>query len=236
MLNIAVCDDENTALEELSGRISGYLRKNSVSGSISLFRSGDALLKGFENFDAVFLDINMDGSNGLETARLMRESSYGGFLIFVTVLGECVFDSFEAMPYDYLVKPVSDARLERTLCRLLRSLNGRTKDELMISLGSERRIVPLGEIIYCEVLDKTVCLHLSDGTSVSFRGSLEKLEKELDGRFFKCHRSYLVNLEMAEGFGGGFVRLRGGASVPLSKLRKKDFIRVMADYMKNYGR
>lgn len=236
MLNIAVCDDEDTALEELSGRISGYLRKNSVSGSVSRFRSGDALLKGFEDFDAVFLDIKMDGFDGLETARLMRESSYGGFLIFVTVLGECVFDSFEAMPYDYLVKPVSDARLERTLGRLLRAVAGRARDELMISLGGEKRIVPLDGITYCEILDKTICLHLSDGDTVSFRGSLEKLEKDLDGRFFKCHRSYLVNLEMTEGFGNGFVRLRGGTAVPLSKLRKKDFIRVMADYIKNYGR
>jgi len=235
MLNIAVCDDEDTALEELCGSISGCLDRMSSDCSVTRFRSGEELLESLrtDSFDAVFLDIEMGGINGLDTARKMRENSYGGSIIFVTVLGELVYDSFDAAPYDYLVKPVSDARLEKTLGRLLRSAN--IGGELVLNPGRETRIVPRDEIIYCEVFDKTVFLHLSDGGTVSFRGSLEKLEKELDGRFFKCHRSFLVNLGMIEGF-GKTVKMRGGSEVPLSKLRKKDLIRAEADYLKYYGR
>ncbi len=234
MLNIAVCDDEDTALEELCGSIVGCLDRMSSGCSVTRFRSGEELLESLrtDSFDAVFLDIEMGGINGLDTARKMRENAYGGSIIFVTVLGELVYDSFDAAPYDYLVKPVSGARLEKTLGRLLRSAGG---GELVINLGREKRIVARDEIIYCEVLDKTVCLHLSDGGTVSFRGSLEKLEDELDGRFFKCHRSFLVNLGMVEGF-GKTIKMRDGSEVPLSKLRKKDLIRAEADYLKCYGR
>lgn len=230
VLNIAVCDDEAFAREELSERISRYFGGKTVRTKISGFESGAALAEStFIGFDAVFLDIGMEGADGIETARLLRGRSYEGILIFVTVLGERVYDSFEVSAYDYLVKPVSDEKLERTLGRLLASAADKNAGIVVQSSG-ESRLIPFSEICCCEVIDKKVYLRLASGETEVFRGGLESLADKLDGRFFRCHRSYIVNLGLVESFGGGTVRMKGGASAPLSRLRKKAFSEAAAEY------
>lgn len=232
MLNIAVCDDNAADLEELSGRLEDFFLEKGVQVCIYRFGGGEELLRqisrGGDCFGAIFLDIRME-LNGLEAARLLREKKYGGPLIFVTILGECVYDSFEVSAYDYLVKPVSEEKLEKTLGRLLNSINEDKDGLLMVrSTDGKERVVPFGDILWCEVLDKTVCLHLSDGGSESFRGGIEALENKLGCRFFRCHRSYLVNLDAVVGFGGGTVQMSDNAEVPLSRLRKKAFAEAAA--------
>lgn len=80
------------------------------------------LLNYNEQIDICFLDIQMKGMDGMETARKLMASKFRGFLIFITVLKEIVFQSFEVQAYDYLVKPVDEKQFERTMERLYVSM------------------------------------------------------------------------------------------------------------------
>ncbi|MFR2766050.1 MAG: LytR/AlgR family response regulator transcription factor [Clostridium sp.] len=81
--------------------------------TVSQFGSGEELLRHNKNIDILFLDIQMDGIDGMETARKMRSQNYKGYLIFITVLKEMVFQSFEVQAYDYLVKPIEEECFEK---------------------------------------------------------------------------------------------------------------------------
>ena len=226
MLRFAVCDDEPLLAEELSARVGDYMARLRRGGfRVDLFSGGQALLDSGEGFDLVFLDIRMDGPDGLETARELRRRRDGCLLVFVTVLRELVFDVFEVRPFDYLVKPLEEDRFRRTMDRALQALERRTS--LILRRGPAREVVPLDEIVYCEVQGRALFLHLTDGRVLEGRGRLEELICQLDGRFFRCHRSYLASLDRVRGYGGGRVVLTDGEEIPLSRLRERDLAQAL---------
>ncbi len=234
MINIAVCDDEAFTRNELRDRLSVFFKGQKAEFSVCCFDSGEALLESPVNFQIILLDIKMNGTDGMETAKQLRRQRYGGILIFVTVLGECVYDSFEVSAYDYLVKPVSSERLEKTLLRLMSDVK-RNSGSLTLRSGADTIIIPLDDIVFCEVLDKKIYIHRLSGGTDEFCGRLEELEQKLGGRFFKCHRSYLINLKYIESFGSGSAVMRHGIRVPVSRLRQKSLSCAVADYFDNYG-
>lgn len=81
---------------------------------------------------------------------------------------------------------------------------------VVVRRGTDWEVVPLEEIVYCEVQGRKLYLHKRDGTVVDYYARLEELEHRVDGRFFKCHRSYLVNLDYVRGFRAGRAALPGG--------------------------
>ena len=96
----------------------------------------------------------------------------------------------------------------------------------------EVKLIPLADIVYGEVLGRKVYLHLRDGSTVDYYEKLENLEHQVDGRFFRCHRSYLVNLDFVLGCGGGRVTLPQGTEIPVSRLREQDFTQALLRRMR----
>lgn len=171
----------------------GLIRHREIS--VCLFFRGEELLASDQKIDILFLDIRMKTMDGLEAAGELRRRGWGGYLIFATVLREMVFQSFAAGPFDYLVKPVEADCFSRTMERLLVSMDGRKGANLLIQRGMESRIVDLDKIVYCEVIDRKLYLHLRTGEVVDYYDRIDRLETKLDQRFYRCHRSYLINLQ-----------------------------------------
>lgn len=153
-------------------------------------------------------------------------------MIFITAFAEYVFDSFEVQAFDYLLKPLEPEVFLRTMNRLLDVLCCRQEKHLLIQRGNEIDVVLFEEIMYCEVIDWKVYLHLEDSRVLDYYDRLENLEKSLDRRFFRCHRSYLVNLQHLRNYKKGVAYLRDGESVPVSRLRENEFPGVVLQYMK----
>ena len=103
MIKFAICDDEPVMVRELASYLARYLEEHEVTAySVSSFSNGRALLEAVDGFDVIFLDIQMEEPDGMETARLLRRQGDHSLLIFVTVLMELVFDAFQVEAYDYL--------------------------------------------------------------------------------------------------------------------------------------
>ncbi len=235
-MTFAICDDEPLMAQELAGHLADYMEERSLTDySVSDFPNGCALLESGGSFDAVFLDIQMEQPDGMETARLLRQRGDHTLLIFVTVLKECVFDSFQVEAFDYLLKPLDSVRFRQTMDRVLRSLEQRTAEDIVIQRGTGCEVVLLSDIVYCEVLGRKVYLHKKDGTVSDYYDKLEGLERRVDGRFFKCHRSYLVNLDYVRGCQGGQVLLSGGERIPASRLRERELTQALLRHMKERG-
>lgn len=101
MIKFAICDDEPMMAQELAGHLADYMKEKSIVCSVSSFSNGHTLLGRVGSFDVIFLDIQMEQPDGMETARLLRQRGDHCLLIFVTVLKECVFDSFQVEAFDY---------------------------------------------------------------------------------------------------------------------------------------
>lgn len=171
--------------------------------------------------------------DGLQTARLLRARGSRSLLIFVTVLREQVFDAFVVEAFDYLTKPIDPARFARTMERALRVLAGRGRQRLVVPQADGCEVVPLEQLVYCEVQGRRLYLHRLDGPVLSMPGRMKELEGRVDGRFFKCHRSYLVNLDHLRGFSGGLASLPGGQTIPVSRLREQALADALLRRMKD---
>ena len=233
MIHIAICDDEKHMSDHIRAMASDFFRKKNREIRLRTFLSGEELLNDEGQIDILFLDIQMKGMDGLETARKLRAGQFRGFLIFITVLKEMVFQSFEVQAYDYLVKPVEEKQFEKTMERLFASMQNAGEDSLLVQKGYEGRIIREDEIVFCEVIDRKIYLNLASGEVVNYYERIENLETKLGSHFFRCHRSYLINLKHLKGYKNGTACMDNGKEVPVSRLRSREFSGVVLQYMKN---
>ncbi len=233
MIHIAICDDEKHMSAHIRSCVSDFFRKKNRETSLRMFSSGEELLSYNGQIDILFLDIQMKGMDGMETARKLRADQFRGFLVFITVLKEMVFQSFEVQAYDYLVKPVDKKQFEKTMERLYASMQNAREDSLLVQKGYEGRIIPKDEIVFCEVIDRKIYLNLASGDVVDYYERIENLEAKLDKHFYRCHRSYLINLKHLKGYKNGTACMDNGKKIPVSRLRSKEFSGVVLQYMKN---
>ena len=210
-----------------------FFRKKNREISLRMFSGGEELLSYNGQIDILFLDIQMKGMDGMETARKLRADKFRGFLVFITVLKEMVFQSFEVQAYDYLVKPVDDKQFEKTMERLYASMQNASEDSLLVQKGYEGRIIREDEIVFCEIIDRKIYLNLASGEVVDYYERIENLETKLNNRFYRCHRSYLINLKHLKGYKNGTACMDNGKEIPVSRLRSREFSGVVLQYMKN---
>jgi len=233
MIKIAICDDEPFMAQEIFDQLSRYMKeKHITSYCVNSFSNGRSLLESDCNFDLIFLDIQMERPDGMETAKMLRQRENHSLLVFITVLKECVFDAFEVEAYDYLIKPLSGDHFSRTMDRAIKVLEQRTAKRIMVLRGTSCEVIPLAQIMYCEVQGRKIYIHQNDGKIIDYYEKLDDFERRVDGRFFRCHRSYLVNLEYVRGSHAGQVTLSQGEHIPVSRLREQELTQALLRYMK----
>lgn len=234
MITVAVCDDEKYLTDQINKLVSDFFRGKNTEASVVCFSNGEDLLKYDKSIDILFLDIQMNGMDGMEAAKELRNRNFGGYIIFITILEEMVFQSFEVQAYDYLVKPIEEKKFKRTMERLFASMKNVNEEKLLVQKGYERSIISFDDIVFCEIIDRKVYLHLASADVVDFYDRIENLEARLDSRFFRCHRSYLINLKYLKSYKNGLAYMENGKEIPISRLRGKAFSEVVLQYMKEW--
>jgi len=122
MMRIILCDDEKSIQSLLKQKASHFFAEKGVPCEILCCGSGEEVLSLAAQrmtIDLLFLDIQMPGKNGMETARQLRRQQRDILIIFVTALSEYVFEAFDVNAFHYLVKPFSDEKLREVLGRAL---------------------------------------------------------------------------------------------------------------------
>lgn len=219
MIKTAICDDENFFVDELYTKIKDFFLNKRVGFSATKYMSGKALAEHARDYDLIFLDVKMRDQDGFKTAEALRKRGFSGHLIFVTIMKDDVYKAFEYEAFDYLVKPLSKTSFEHTMDRFLRTLQNGGK-QLIITRKSQQQIVNFSDILYCEVINRKIYLHLSNGNTIEYYGKISELEQRLGVVFFKSHRSYLVNLKYITGYNANEIILDSGEKLPLSRGRK----------------
>jgi two-component system LytT family response regulator len=143
-------------------------------------------------------------------------------VVFTTAFDHYAIRAFEVNALDYLLKPIAPARLAAALARVRPAAGRGRLEQVFVRDGERCWIVPLGDIFLLE--SEGNCTRVCFGAERPLiRRSLNALEAQLDAAtFFRAGRGQIINLKWVEkvdiGFSGGLVvRLRGGASVEMSR-------------------
>ena len=196
LLPIAVCDDLEEERALLGHMLQSYAQRKGLSLQLHFFVSGEELLHNIRQVCAcqvLFLDVYMSGISGVEAARRLRAAGCETSIVFATTSTDHGVDSFEVRASDYLVKPFRQEEVDRALDWCLEHMPEPLRS-LSVYAEREPQEFPLASVLYIEVLGHQSHIHTLRQTVV-VRKSLDDLERAVDSPdFFRCHRSYLVNL------------------------------------------
>ena len=225
MFRIAVCDDTNSFLIDTQDLIRQW--PNRPAGLyISCFSDADSLIEAHkeEPFDIIFLDVVMPLLNGIEAAREVRRFDRTVKIVFLSVSPEFAVDSYTVKADNYLLKPVNPQRLFSCLDELQEEMQQHEKSMTIKSTTAVHR-VRLQDLEYLESQGKLVIFNLTGGLTVHGTEPLYAYEKNLlleDG-FFKCHRSYLVNIHKIKTYTAKEITMTSGSRIPISRSCHKEF-------------
>lgn len=193
-MRIAVCDNDKFE----RGLLCSEIRKIWEDAAITEYDNGMELYRQIQKgayFDLVFLDILMDGENGIETGKKIRRYCPAMALVFVSASREFGPEAFELNALYYLVKPCDSFQMAEVKRRYQR---GR-ENKVLIHLGrNQTQEIPCSMITYIESVHNNLLIHLVTGATVKIRGSLQGFMEEVDDRFIRVNRGILVNMEAIE--------------------------------------
>jgi len=225
-MRIAICDDEKNIRELIGNKV----RKQYLEAEIVFFASGEELLLSDMYIDILFLDIQMSGKNGMETARELRQKNKNTIIIFVTAIEEYVFQAFDVGAFHYIVKPIDDVKFIDVLHRAVDELSLQNKDikeqedkYVIINNSGVHTKVILDEIVYAEVFNRKVVIHKMDET-IEYYGKMSDLEALTGDNFFRPHRAYLINFKYVEKYDATTIYLEKG-TVLMAKRKFPEFHR-----------
>lgn len=215
---ITIIDDNETDIEYISALVKGWAEAAGHTLNISAFPSAEAFLFEHEDepgFDMLLLDIEMGGMNGVELAKKIRKWDERIQLVFITGFPDFIAEGYEVSALHYLMKPVAQEKLYAVLDKAAVNL-AKSEKRLQVTHDRQTDLVPLSRILYVESQKQYVLIHTAEKI-YRMKTSLAETEKRLDEYFFKCQRSFLVNLRYVTRVKSDCVVLKNGEEVPISR-------------------
>lgn len=227
-MRIAVCEDEKYDRQKLLDCLKAELDRLRISAEILSYESGDALLAAAlkQSFQIYFLDIFMAETDGVAVARTLRARGVEAAIVFITSSRDFYAEGFEVGAAHYLVKPYKETDVGVALERCIK-LVGKAERYIEIVVNREKRRILLSELIWAESKDKVCWLHLKSGQVKSYI-HLDELEQLLcDSRYLRCHRSFLINMDLISGMEKDSFYTTDGAVIPM---RQAERARLRTEY------
>ena len=235
-MQIAICDDEKNIRELIGNKV----LKQFPEAEMLFYSSGDELLLSDKDIDILFLDIQMSGRNGMETARELRKMDKKTIIIFVTAVEEYVFQAFDVGAFHYIVKPIDDCKFTDILQRAVEEWNLQSTDTkenkekyLMINNGGVHTKVIIDDITYAEVFNRKVVIHKMNET-IEYYGKMSDLEAVAGDNFFRPHRAYLINFKYVEKYDASTIYLEKGTAL-MAKQNYPEFVKKYMKYIQRRG-
>ena len=218
MIKVGICDDEKLCREQVTNLLEQYFRKKGLQYEVLEYESGMDFLDRGEGIDLLFLDIEMEGLSGIELKDdLQAEEEIR--IIFVTGHVEGMPEAFGKNVYGFLEKPLDAQKLEKYLGRVLEDME---EDRILVLKGVRGEMAIRQKDIFYFVSEKKYSRVIGRKGEAFCDMGLQQLEEMLGQKsFFRCHKSYLVNLGNISDANQS-IRLKNGESIPVSRRKVKE--------------
>ena len=227
-MKFAICDDNFQYRKQLKEYFDETETKNL---ECETFNSGEDLIFAYEknhaDFDAIFLDMEMEKINGIETANIIRSFDKHVIIVFITSHTKYMQKSFECEPFRFLIKPVDFEDIKKVTNEVVKKL---TQNRTTFVFTNKRDTIRLfcDDIIYFECQLHKVLIHTKDNT-YKISGTISGIYKNIDrSNFFKIHSSYIVNLSFVKTIKGNDIELYDcEKTLPVSRANKKELLSAL---------
>ncbi len=197
--------------------------------------SGQELIQSSDNFDIIFLDIIMRDLDGMRTAHIFREKAFEKILIFISSSREYVFEAYDVEAFQYLLKPIDEKKLKKVLQKAVLKLESHSQEFIIVSKERQKKKLFLDDIYYFEIKGRIMDIHGTDGI-FTYYGQIGVLENSLQEKgFFRCHKSYLINLKYVDVYNRQEIILDNGERIVIAKRRYEEFCKEILRYMRKNG-
>ena len=215
MIKIAFCDDDSTVLDTLHEDLALYRASRNKEIADCFFQNPIELITEIEKgmrYDIIFLDILMPGENGMDAAAEIRTYDEDVKIVFLTSSSEYAVQSYRIQAFYYQLKPISRDDFFHLM------------DSILVQLEKQ--------LEYCEVIHRTLLIHLISGEVLESIGTMEELNEQLKsfGNFLRPHRSYIVNLDYIQNLSFRAIITTSQAVIPIPRGKYNSIKNMFLEY------
>lgn len=231
-MKTAVCEDETNFADHLSALVEEILKEHSPE--IDRFFDGVPLLKKISEqykYDLIFLDLNLENSDGMDTAMEIRKYDKTVPIIFVTGIENRAAEGYSAAAFDYIFKPDADKKLPQVLKRYC----GEYFAQPLTVTDADNRthVVAPSEALYLESDGRGTLWHTKT-EKIRSAASINKSAAMLpEDKFIQIYRSIYVNISEIKRIDSDRLELSDGSVLPLSRRRRRDTVSAVMKSMRN---
>lgn len=228
MYKIAICDDNKEVCSQMEKLLLKYSDKKYIKIEIDVFYSGEGILKNIsegENFDLIYLDIEMKNVSGIEVGKYIRniKQNYISEIVYISGKDEYDRQLFEVQPLNFIPKPIDDLKVINTFELAMKKSE---KEKNFFEYKKNRIIhkVAIDEIIYFESVSRQIKI-VTINKEDYFYGKLSEIFVRLAKyKFIQIHRSYIVNYNHIRDFKYDEVVMSNSDNLVISKAQR-NFVR-----------
>lgn len=232
-MKIAICDDEENGRKRVIKEIQSnkFFSKNI---ELREFVSGEELVKQYHSdfkADIIFLDIQMDKMNGIESAKHIRLIDDQAMIIFVSSHSEEVFKALDHGVFNFIRKPFTHQAFQDVFCKAFDKYKN-LHTNYIVTWKNETAQLNIQDIKYMERNGRYVTFYTTYG-AFKADASLNEILAELEPYgFIRTHQGYLVNMNKIRNFDGNDAVLNDGTRVMVSVRKRTEVIRAFTNYIK----
>lgn len=229
-MRIAICDDQPECRQLLVSAIRECMKTMGIL--TDTYKDGLSFLQAFgkNEYDLVFLDIEMPQLDGIAVAKRLRAMRSDVPIVFLTSHIEYALEGYEVNALRYLTKPLRTEKLREVLSHVAEQMAKQRILWLKTELGEEK--VPVGDILYMEAQNQNIMICTKSGSyCVRYNMADYETELEADG-FFRIHRGYLVSLGHIKSIGKNEVTMNDRTVLPVSRTKDKALKEALFQYIR----
>lgn len=226
-LNITICDDNQTQLNQIEDKIYAYL--NEYEPHVLSYASAEELLSVMKDRkstgqslpEIVMLDIELPDINGIELGKQIKQMYPEIYLVFLTAYSEYAIRGYEAKADGYLLKPLTREKLKKVINDF--ACEKHNEKRILIKDKETEHLICVKDILYICAEDKYTILYTENNRYFDYK-SLKDYDDLLSKYgFFRIHRKYLVNMYHHKALKKGYVTLSNDKDIPISRRRKMSY-------------
>lgn len=229
-MKIAIVEDNQVDSDHLQDLISQFSKAKNVEINTFVFNSGlNFLYEKVHEYDAIFLDIDMPGINGLSVAKELRDNNFSAPIVFVTNFENYAIEGYNVSAIDFALKPLNYSKFETIMLKINDNLE-RSSKYVFIKTNSSVQRINLDAIYYIESYGHLLYI-ITDQVKLEAWMSLKDIYKKLDSpSFVYANKSTIVNLRHVAGYKNGTISI-GNHNVELTKTKKDAFLEALYSYI-----
>lgn len=228
MYKIAVCDDE----EAVSDQVKNLIAEWNPAVDVVCFSSGEALLENYQSYEAVFLDIDMAGMNGIETGKAIRKLDKDTKIVYLTAYRDYVSGAFGVHAFQYLLKPVNKKAIWNVLEEIFRYTKSAEKKIILDFHTVDGALcLPVESIYFFEYENRKIRI-VTDKEQYYMADKIGNVAKRMDEFGFSMpHQSFVVNMFHVKNVKNQQIFLDNGMEIPLSQKKQKTWKQELMGYL-----